>query len=324
MRIVHMADIHLGFSAFNKFDGGVNIRERDFYQAFALACSKARELNPDVVVIAGDLFHTRKPPAQAIVIAQAALGSFDCPVIVVAGNHDNAMYRMGSPLVALSPLENVKYFEAPGFTEVLGSYFYCIPYTETPPEFREADYLVAHLRDRRAPKFRDSAVEVPDRYRIAMLGDLHMPFEVTSSVFYSGSTERLSFNQLGSPCGFNFYSDGTPNSKLFVEIETRPFIELIRPPDSLEDVKGAIVRCVIPSSASLDWVNQIKEVALHVTVKITDESIADDVSEYSLPALGSVLDSFRDYCNLNKVKYSPSAVDLALKTLEEVIARKDS
>ncbi|MCD6149034.1 metallophosphoesterase [bacterium] len=317
MRIVHMADAHLGFSSYGKFDGNKNIREYDFYRAFVTACEKARELNPDVVVIAGDLFHVRRPPAQAIAVAQSALALFECPIIVVAGNHDNSIHRVSSPLVTLSLLRNVVLFEQPSLYEVRGSYFYCVPYTESPPNFLEADYLVGHLRDRRVPKFKDSAIEVPDKYKIAMLGDLHMPFEVSQNTFYAGALERVSFNQLGVPCGFTFYSDGTARSRTFVEIETRPFVELTKPPEDLEMVRNAVVRCVIPSSASLDWVNQVRKVALHVTVRITDEVDVKDDLERDLPIVGSILDSFREFCQANKTKYSPAAIKLAIETLEE-------
>ena len=73
---------------------GMNQREADVAQAFTRALEKVAELAPDVVLIAGDVFHQVRPPNAAILHAhlqfarlRAALPNAE--IIMVAGNHDN-------------------------------------------------------------------------------------------------------------------------------------------------------------------------------------------------------------------------------------------
>ncbi len=323
MRIAHLADCHLGYCAFNKVDEktGLNVRERDFYLSFTEAVDKIIELKPDVVVLAGDLFHTRKPPTQAIVVAQSALSAIQCPIILIPGNHDNMAYRTPSPLVALSLLPQVHLIEQPEFVTIQGVRFYCIPFTTEPPEFREADYLVAHLRDRRVPQFHGSRIEIPEsKYKLGMLGDLHMPFEVASNLFYAGATERVSFNQASVPCGFTFYEDGTSRTREFIEVRTRPFVELTEPPQDLSIIKGAVVKCILTSSASATWVDELRKEAFHVATKIVETQSALEPVEFNAPP--SVVEAFKEYCEANRVKYSDEAIKLAMDTLQRMLDEK--
>lgn len=94
MRLAHLADPHLGFRQFHRLtDRGRNQREVDVATAFSRAIDGVIAAAPDVVVIAGDLFHAVRPTNSAILHAvrefhrlQRALPGV--PIIVIAGNHD--------------------------------------------------------------------------------------------------------------------------------------------------------------------------------------------------------------------------------------------
>lgn len=94
MRIAHVADLHLGFRQYHRLNArGHNQREVDVGLAFERAITGIIEARPDVVIVAGDLFHAVRPTNSAILLAfrqfsrlRAALP--DAPVIVIAGNHD--------------------------------------------------------------------------------------------------------------------------------------------------------------------------------------------------------------------------------------------
>lgn len=93
MRIVHLADLHLGFRRYNRSTSkGVNCREADVFKAFREALTKIKELNPDLLLIAGDVFHWSRPNNLALVQTQGLLQNFiyqsNIETIVIAGNHD--------------------------------------------------------------------------------------------------------------------------------------------------------------------------------------------------------------------------------------------
>jgi DNA repair protein SbcD/Mre11 len=94
MRIVHLADIHLGFRQFQRqTPTGINQREADVAGALKRVIDKVIELKPDLVLIAGDVFHTVRPTNPAILHAFTQFSRLtrmlpDSTVVMVAGNHD--------------------------------------------------------------------------------------------------------------------------------------------------------------------------------------------------------------------------------------------
>ncbi|HDM25348.1 MAG TPA: exonuclease SbcCD subunit D, partial [Thermoplasmatales archaeon] len=66
LKIVHLADTHLGFSAYRKITkDGLNQREVDVYNAFGRAVDKILEIKPDLIIHAGDLFDSVRPNNRA-------------------------------------------------------------------------------------------------------------------------------------------------------------------------------------------------------------------------------------------------------------------
>jgi DNA repair protein SbcD/Mre11 len=94
MRLVHLADIHLGFRQYQKqTPGGLNQREADVAKSLRAVIDRVIELDPEIVLIAGDVFHTVRPTNPAIL---AAFMQFErlkralphSEIVIVAGNHD--------------------------------------------------------------------------------------------------------------------------------------------------------------------------------------------------------------------------------------------
>lgn len=94
MRLVHFSDVHLGIRQYQRTNSnGLNQREADVALAFTRAVDKAIALVPDLVVIAGDIFHTVRPTNPALLHAfrQCQRLTTELPnalVVMVAGNHD--------------------------------------------------------------------------------------------------------------------------------------------------------------------------------------------------------------------------------------------
>ncbi|HEX9483678.1 MAG TPA: DNA repair exonuclease [Gemmatimonadaceae bacterium] len=94
MRLVHLSDLHLGFRQFQRLTPrGINQREHDVAQTFKLALNKIIELAPELVLVAGDVFHQVRPTNTAIVLAYVEFARLrrelpDTEIVMIAGNHD--------------------------------------------------------------------------------------------------------------------------------------------------------------------------------------------------------------------------------------------
>ena len=94
MKLAHLADLHLGFRQFDRQTSkGGNQREVDIAEAFKRAVDDILEQKPQLIVIAGDLFHSVRPTNAAILYCFRQLhrlrtGLPDSPIVVIAGEHD--------------------------------------------------------------------------------------------------------------------------------------------------------------------------------------------------------------------------------------------
>ena len=94
MRIAHLADLHLGFRQYQRLSGaGNNQREADVARATRRAIDAVIAAAPDLIVIAGDVFHQVRPSNPMILFAHRELSRLRTalplsPVVMIAGNHD--------------------------------------------------------------------------------------------------------------------------------------------------------------------------------------------------------------------------------------------
>lgn len=94
MRLVHISDIHLGFRQYQRqTPAGINQRETDIAMSLRRVIDAVIELRPDLVLIAGDVFHTVRPTNPAILYAWIQFSRLmealpETTVVMVAGNHD--------------------------------------------------------------------------------------------------------------------------------------------------------------------------------------------------------------------------------------------
>lgn len=94
VKLAHLADLHLGFRQYHRqTPTGLNQREADAQDAFGRAIGGVIAARPEVVIIAGDLFHSVRPTNQAILFAFQQLHRLrealpQTPVVLIAGNHD--------------------------------------------------------------------------------------------------------------------------------------------------------------------------------------------------------------------------------------------
>lgn len=96
MRLVHLSDLHLGYRQYQRLTpNGINQREWDVARTFQRAVEQIVALTPapDVLLVAGDVFHSSRPSNAAILHAfrQFLRLTRELPktrIVMVAGDHD--------------------------------------------------------------------------------------------------------------------------------------------------------------------------------------------------------------------------------------------
>jgi len=94
VKLAHLADLHLGFRQYDRqTPRGGNQREADVAEAFRRAVDDLLVQRPELVLLAGDVFHSVRPTNPAILFLFQQLhrlraGLPASPVVLIAGNHD--------------------------------------------------------------------------------------------------------------------------------------------------------------------------------------------------------------------------------------------
>jgi len=94
VKLAHLADLHLGFRQYDRqTPRGGNQREADVADAFRRAVDDLLEQRPDLILVAGDVFHSVRPTNSAILflfkeVHRLRVGLPDTPIVMIAGNHD--------------------------------------------------------------------------------------------------------------------------------------------------------------------------------------------------------------------------------------------
>ncbi len=254
MRILHVADTHLGYSAYHKLaDNGINQREMDTYNAFKEVIDYALQHRPDIFIHAGDLFDTIRPSNRAIYFALQQLlrlSKAKIPTIIISGNHETPKLReTGSVFRLFEHLDNI-YPVYRGKLEVIeigDAKIHAIPHChstdelkknieEAVPEEGRVNIMVLHvgvmgIKDFSYTRGDFNEQVVPAGYLspafdYIALGHYHRATEVTANSFYSGSTEHFSFKEAGETKGFYEVEIGDGLKTNFVPVNAREMLDM--------------------------------------------------------------------------------------------------
>jgi len=265
MRFIHFADTHLGYSDYSKVDAstGVNRREQDFYDAWRRVINAIVAEKPDFVVHAGDLFQSPRPNNRAIAVALediSRLAEANIPFVVVAGNHSMPRIRaLGNIFEALIVLPNVHACYQGRYEKFILRHpsaakscaIHCLPHCSLTTELEKAyaelhidtnatwNMLVTHGGwraansdglDTRMGEFNEQFLEDPEarrgiKFDYIALGHYHRHLAMNDHTFYSGSTERTSFNETGYTSGY-IRGDLESRTWEYVTIPSRPMRRL--------------------------------------------------------------------------------------------------
>jgi DNA repair exonuclease SbcCD nuclease subunit len=218
MRVMHLADLHLGYRQFQRStSGGLNQREADVSQAFQRAIDITIARAPELVVVAGDVFHTVRPSNPAILHATSQLLRLrhalpDAIVIVIGGNHDTPRCVEAGCLLGLFSSLGVHVADVNArridFVERDLSVL-AVPETISqrpafaPNASARWNVLVAHLAVTDVCPVGHNGLSAslddlgPDRWSYVALGHYHVCCELAPNAGYAGSIEYTSTNPWG-------------------------------------------------------------------------------------------------------------------------------
>lgn len=218
MRIVHIADVHLGYRAYSRVTTrGLNQREADVFRAFQSALERSAELDPDIVLLAGDLFHTVRPSNFTIYQTFRLLSEFRtrsaAPIVIIGGNHDTPKsLDTGCILDLFTAIPDV-HVRHHGFEGILfpdlDAAVYCLPYFSVeqrrewvlrPEKGPAVNILAVHGTIEGAFRHSYDSEQInpgelhPEEWDYIALGHYHIRTEVAPNCHYSGAVEFTSSN----------------------------------------------------------------------------------------------------------------------------------
>lgn len=117
MRGAALSDVHLDFSAFGRVDAnGTNVRTVDVADAWLSAIEAIIETDPNILTIAGDVFHSPRPGVASIDVFLAGLrrlADAGIRVFIDLGNHDVPRSVGMSPAALARRIDSVHVAEGP-------------------------------------------------------------------------------------------------------------------------------------------------------------------------------------------------------------------
>ncbi len=229
MKIVHIADTHLGLAGFNRIDpeSGMNLREKKVYDNFLESVKIIVGEKPDAVVHAGDLFDRVKPRTHAYITVLSALDMLEeagIPLVLISGNHSMPKTRY-TP----SPFKVLEYHRAEVHCayryryerkELGDTTFHLIPNMLKASDYRDAfneiktgnetaNVMVTHglattLRDYRLRTVAEHEIDstmLSEDFSYIALGHFHGQMQVAENAWYSGSIEYCTYNEINDKKG---------------------------------------------------------------------------------------------------------------------------
>ena len=283
MKLIHIADTHLGFAAFSRLDPetGMNLRERQIYDNFLAAMDQIIGQKPDALVHAGDLFDTVKPKTKAYTTVLEALERLNragIPLIIIAGNHSMAKTRYTT-----SPYEVISYHKADvqaayrfryEKVELGDTVFHLIPNMLRVEDYRTAydqielsnshhNVLVTHglatqIRDKRLATVAEHELDstiLSEKFDYIALGHYHRQCRITDNAWYSGSTEFLTYGEIKDEKG-GLIVDVSKRTVQHLDLPKTPMADLgtipcagVHPGDITEDIIARVQQKHLPQFA---------------------------------------------------------------------------
>jgi DNA repair protein SbcD/Mre11 len=225
LKLAHLADLHLGFRQYDRqTPRGGNQREADVADAFRRAVDDLLEQRPDLILLAGDIFHSVRPTNPAILhlfnqLHRVRTGLPDSPIVMIAGNHDTprttetgTILRLYEALGVHVVVEEARYLPFPKLDcSVLAVPHQAVVQPERPalrPQRGSTfNVLLIHghlpgLGEKRGTSeyggaLLDERDLAPAQWDYVALGHYNVAHQVAPNAWYSGSLEYVTPNPWG-------------------------------------------------------------------------------------------------------------------------------
>lgn len=329
LRIAHLADTHLGYSAYGKADPetGRNQRAVDIEQSFAAAITDILGRNVDLVVHAGDAFHHTRPSWSTLthfVRQLRRLEQAGIPAVVIAGNHDTPRLRttgsvFGLLALALPMVRFISGYETEEaeFAD-LGLLVHGIPHgaltNPDPPAVllhqTWRNLAVTHGvapgvefragREAGEALLRGNVLDV--RFDYVALGHIHLRQSAGINAWYSGATERTSWGDEPAQPGYALVTLGERKSVPqveYIDVPARP-METLSPIDGAERSARDLAEMILARAGALGLPEAMVRVELRNTPRplfreteaIVRREIGDNAWHIRLTSPGEIIDPF--------------------------------
>lgn len=263
MKVIHLADTHLGYSAYRKIsENGYNQREEDVILAFIDAVDKIVNMRPDVVLHCGDLFDSVRPTNRIVTIGIAQLlriYSAGIPLVLISGNHETPKQLYKGSIYAIfdalpldktlpngTKLFNIVYKDQYESFVFDGLTVHAVPQCENNNKFKaELDKIkidsatknilmihagVTGMKEFSHGESNELLVDYEwlnaSKFDYVAIGHYHNYVKVGKNSWFCGSSERMSFNEAGNSKGFlEVDLTGEAKTKL-IPTRIRPMIDM--------------------------------------------------------------------------------------------------
>lgn len=258
MKILHLSDTHLGYSAYRKATpDGINQREIDAYNAFNQFIDYAVKTKPDLIIHSGDLFDSVRPNNRAITFSIdqiLRLSEKKIPIIIIAGNHEHPKLKETGHIFSIfDHIENVypvykaKYEILDFQNNRKNISIHVVPQCELKRQFEDeikklkpkksSDYniFVSHgaisgIKEFSMNEFNELIIPVnvlSKNFDYIALGHYHKFTKLADNAYYSGSTEKFSFSDASDKKGFIEIKLADDNLDVkFIELNIREMKDL--------------------------------------------------------------------------------------------------
>jgi hypothetical protein len=269
MRLVHLADLHLGYRAYNRVTSqGVNRREADVFKAFCQALDRTCALQPEVVLVAGDVFHVPRPGNRAVVQTQKELMKFRqrcaAEVVLIAGNHESVRSRDNTcilellalvpgvtvvcevPEAVLAASGQIKVFALPHNALEQTATLAVRPDPEVPYNVLMLHGTVDHARINDYGGYTIPADVLAQPWDYVACGHYHSFTRLGAHAFYAGAIERTSndiWREAAEPKGFLWFDLATHQETFVPLTGLRSVVDL--PPIDACDREAAALDALI-------------------------------------------------------------------------------
>ncbi|MBQ8909009.1 MAG: metallophosphoesterase [Clostridia bacterium] len=215
MRILHIADLHLGVKngklPKEKQDALKDEMIENCHYLFSQIGKKY-----DVILVCGDLFHSKSVPTKLVQSFFAAVSAFGKPVLYVNGNHDEKFIFSEIPENFIVLDENNTCFEFQDFV------FYGVEHLQNIDKTKNNVLLVhGNIENTRDSDYIDISPYLELGFEYIALGHVHTvkKYKKGNNIFaYSGSLFSNGFDE----CGDKGYIEVEINNKVVEKCEFKP------------------------------------------------------------------------------------------------------